>query len=424
MKKIADTSGQDVVRQPSKRKLNLKLVGLGAAIVVLLIVTIPMISSWSQAEASVGSEDIRIATVTRDDFIRDVSIQGRVVAAVSPTLYAPAEGIVTYQVDAGDEVKKGQLLAKIDSPELANQLQQEKATLDSLKMNLDRQRIQTKKEALENQKQVDLAQVTLTAANREKRRADEAWKSRAISQIDYEKAQDDLENAKVVYKHAVEDAKLNAESLDFDLRALQLEVNRQQLLVRELQRQVDGLEIRSPVDGIVGNRELDQKNQVAKNQAILSVVDLTAFEIEIGIPESYADDLAIGMDAEIDYNGQKHPAKLVAISPEIRDNEVIGTVRFADSMPAGLRQNQRLTTRVLLEHKENVLTVQRGPFLQTEGGRVAYLVNGDVATKTPIVTGASSLNSVEILDGVKAGDQIIVSNTERFNGATTVKINR
>lgn len=424
MKKIADTSGQDVVRQPTKKRLNWKLLGAASALVALVIVSVPMISSWSQAEASIAGSDVRIATVTRGDFVRDVSIQGRIVAAVSPTLYAPAEGIVTYHVDAGDEVTKDQLLARIDSPELANQLQQEQATLDGLRMNLDRQRIQTKKEALANQKQVDLAKVTLTAAEREKRRADQAWESQAISQIDLEKAHDDLENAKLVYLHAVEDAKLNAESLDFDVQALQLDVNRQEYLVRELQRQVDGLEIRSPVSGIVGNREVDQKNQVAKNQAILSVVDLTAFEVEIGIPESYADDLAIGMTAEIDYNGVKHPATLIAISPEIRNNEVIGTVRFADAMPAGLRQNQRLTTRILLEHKENVLTVERGPFLQTEGGRVVYLVNGDIATKTPVVVGASSLNSVEFIDGVQAGDQIIVSNTERFRGATTVKINR
>ena len=106
-------------------------------------------------------------------------------------------------------MEQGQAMATIESPELKSKLEQEQASLASLKMELDRQRINSKKAALENQKLVDLAHVTLTAADREKRRADRAWEKQAISEIDYEKAQDELDNAQVVYKHAVQDAKLN-----------------------------------------------------------------------------------------------------------------------------------------------------------------------------------------------------------------------
>ncbi|HAD47621.1 MAG TPA: efflux transporter periplasmic adaptor subunit, partial [Idiomarina sp.] len=201
-------------------------------------------------------------------------------------------------------------------------------------------------------------------------------------------------------------------------------VDRQQLLVDELQRQVNGLQITSPVAGIVGNREADQKNQVARNQAIIGVVDLSEFEVELGIPESYADDLAIGMAAEINYNGQIHQATLVAVSPEIRENQVVGTVRFADASPAGLRQNQRLTTRILLDQKSDVLTLQRGPFLQDSSGNIAYVVRDGVAVRTPIETGTSSLSSVEVIAGLQAGDRVIVSDTQRFDGAKSVVINQ
>ena len=423
MTKISDTRGQDKVLTKTKRSY--WRWGIAAAVVVsVFTIAAPMVSQWSSAEASVAAEDLRIATVQRGAFVRDVSIQGRVVAAVSPTLYAPAEGVITYHVDAGDAVEKDQLLAVIDSPELKNQLQQEQATLESLLMDLDRQRIQSKKAALENQKLVDLAQVTLTAAAREKRRADAAWEKQAISQIDYEKAQDDLENAKVVHQHAVQDARLNSESLAFDIRSLQLKVDRQQLLVDELQRQVDGLRILSPVAGIVGNREADQKNQVARNQAIIGVVDLSEFEVELGIPESYADDLAIGMAAEINYNGRIHDATLVSVSPEIRENQVVGTVRFSGQSPAGLRQNQRLTTRILLDKKDHVLTLQRGHFLQDSSGTAAYVVRDGVAVRTPIETGSNSLSSIEIIAGLQAGDQVIISDTQRFNGAQSVVINQ
>jgi HlyD family secretion protein len=427
--KIADTSGQDtaVLKKSSSKTKWLILVSV-IIIVFAYFTFAPAISNWSNSDVSVSAQRLRLATVTQGNFVRDLSVQGRIVAAVSPKLYSPAQGTITFEVDAGDTVLKGQVLATIDSPELTNQLKQEQSGLQRLQMELDRQKIQSSKQALVNQKSVDLAKVSLTAADREKRRADKAFASQSISQIDFEKAQDDLENARLVYKHSVKDAELNLESLEFEVKTKHLFVERQKLLVTELSRQVDELTLLSPVDGLVGNLSVEQKNQVAKNQSILSVVDLSEFEIEVDIPESYADDLAIGMAAEINLNGETHSAKLVTISPEIENNQVTGRVRFTThsdgsiSQPQGLRQNQRLTTRILMENKQDVLMVQRGQFLETGNGRVAYIVKNDMAERTSITTGARSLSSVEVLNGLSAGDTIIVSGIDQFNGAQSVLI--
>ena len=381
---------------------------------------------------SISADRIRIGTVKRGDFVRDLSIQGRVVAAISPKLYSPAQGTITFLVDAGDSVLKNQILATIDSPELSNQLKQEQSTLQRLQFELDRQRIQSKKQVLENQKSSDLAKVALTAADREKRRADQAYQSHSISQIDFEKAQDDLENARLVHKHSVNDGKLNIESLEFEVQTKQLQVHRQSLQVDELTRQEIDLTLLSPVNGIVGNLAVQQKNQVSKNQAIMSVVDLTEFELDVDIPESYADDLAIGMLAEVNLNGQIHQAILVTISPEIENNQVTGRVRFAEtdanakplSAPTGLRQNQRLTTRILMESKHDVLLVERGQFLQSANGSVAYVVQDHLAHRTPIKTGARSLSVVEVLSGLNEGQQIIISGTDQFSSAKTVLISQ
>lgn len=429
--KIADTSGQDVVlSQPSKKKPLIIAVSILAAMLLIVIVMAPAVSNWSNSDTSVSQQRIRLATVAMGDFVRDLSVQGRVVAAVSPRLYSTAQGTITFEVDAGDAVVKGQVLATIESPELTNQLQQEQASLQELQMALDRQKIQAKKQALENQKAVDMAKVALTAADREKRRADKAYASNSISQIDYEKAQDDLENARLVYQHAVKDAELNKESLAFEIQSRQLQADRQGFLVEELRRKVDELTLRSPVNGIVGNLAVEQKNQVARNQPILSVVDLSEFELEVDIPESYADDLAIGMYAQVNLNGETYLANLVTISPEIENNQVTGRVRFAThdeaghplSYPTGLRQNQRLTTRILMENKQNVLMVERGQFLESGGGRIAYVLKDGIAHRTPINTGARSLANVEIVSGLEAGDTIIVSNTDLFEGAERVLI--
>jgi HlyD family secretion protein len=431
--KITDTSAQDTVINP-KKSVNTYVLGgvLFLALILMLALLYPYFSRWSESSMTVSADRIRIGTVKRGDFVRDLSIQGRVVAAISPKLYSPAQGTITFIVDAGDSVLKGQILATIDSPELSNQLKQEQSSLQRLQFELARQKIQSKKQVLENQKSSDLASVALTAADREKRRADQAYQSHSISQIDFEKAQDDLENAKLVYKHSVKDAKLNIESLEFEVQTKQLQVDRQALEVNELSRQETDLTLLSPVNGIVGNLAVEQKNQVGKNQGIMSVVDLTEFELDVDIPESYADDLAIGMVAEVNLNGQTHQATLVTISPEIENNQVTGRVRFAKtdsnnkqlSPPLGLRQNQRLTTRILMESKRDVLMVERGQFLQSANGSVAYVLQDGLAIRTSINTGARSLSVVEVLNGLTEGQQIIISGTDQFSAAKTLLISQ
>jgi len=126
------------------------------------------------------------------------------------------------------------------------------------------------------------------------------------------------------------------------------------------------------------------------------------------------------MDAEIYVGNVNTAAKLVSISPEITNNQVIGRIRFNDYPPVGLRQNQRLSTRILMEHRSNVLMVQRGQFLESGSGRIAYVIEDGIANRKAIEIGARSLSSVEILSGLDEGDSIVISSTELFNGSDKV----
>lgn len=421
---IADTSNQDVrISSRSGKPRYLVFTGTVALLVLAFWLVSPFVQRWALAEDSVAAERLRTATVARGNFVRDISVQGRVVAAVSPTLYASQSGTVTFLVESGDTVITGQELANIDSPEIQNQLLQEQARLSALRVELDRQRITTRQQQLENQKAEDAASITLKAANREMNRAQQAFTQGALIEVDYEKAQDDLQTAELLYKHALMDKELDDERLDFELQTRQLSVDQQALLVANLERQVEELAIVSPVNGIVGNLSVDQKTNVARNQPILSVVDLTAFEVEVLVSESYADDLAIGMRADVRAGSEQYAATLIAVSPEIIDNQVTGRVRFDEVVPDGLRQNQRLSTRILLEEKLDVLMVQRGQFFDSGNGRIAYRIDDGIAYRTPILTGATSLNSIEVLEGLSSGDTIIISATDQFNSAETVLIN-
>jgi len=245
-----------------------------------------------------------------------------------------------------------------------------------------------------------------------------------MSHREMERTLDELATAEVEYRHAVQNAELASESLAFELTTRRLEVDQQQLLVDNLQRRADDLVVRSPVTGMVGNVAVEQRAYVAANVPLLTVIDLTALEVETDIPESHADSLAIGMAAEINYGNTTYPGLVAAISPEVNNAQVATRIRFADQAPPELRQNQRVSVRIVLDSREDVLTVQRGPFLESGSGRMAYRIEGQIARRVPIETGSASISQVELVSGLQAGDRIVISSTDAFENSETVYLSQ
>ncbi|MFI4968856.1 MAG: efflux RND transporter periplasmic adaptor subunit [Lysobacterales bacterium] len=421
---IRDTSATDRQLTPQKnRRKQIVWIGIGAAVLLVVLAGVPTIARLMSADSSASAARLRIAEVKRGTLTRDVSVQGRVVAAVSPTLYARSAGTVTLDVHAGDKVKKGDVLAEIDSPELTNKLKQEQATLDSLGLDVERAGIDNRKAQAAAQMAYEQAVIDRQTAEREVERNQKAFSLGAQPEMTVLRAKDALAKAKLSEVNAQRNVRLDRDSLAFELKTKRFALDRQKLLVEDLSRQVDELKMRSPVDGQVGQLVVQQRANVAANAPILSVVDLSALEVEVQVPEVFAHDLAPGMAAEIQDGGEKYSGQVSAISPEVLNGQVTGRVRFGDSKPAGLRQNQQLTTRILMDEHPNVLIVERGPFVDTGAGRVAYVVRGSTAWRTPIQVGATSLNSVEIVSGVKEGDRIVISGTDEFKGAQRVALN-
>ncbi len=417
---IRDTSAQDVVRDAGPRRRRRMIVAAVALVALAAGLFMILRSDWWSVGRAVPLERVRIATIERGPLTRDVQASGIVTAAVSPSVYAPSAGTVTLNVKAGDLVEAGQILAVVESPDLSSTLAQEEATLESLATNLSRRGIEQKQQALRSRQLVDLARMDEIAARRELRRAEAAWEIKVISRQDLEKAQDDVQKAEVELAHAESAAQLESESMEFEYRTLELERDRQALVVEELNRRVADLRVHAPVSGMVGTVAVEQTAAVAENQPLASVVDLSALEVEANIPESYADDLRVGMPAQVMVGAERFDGILRAISPEVRNNTVAGRIRFAGETPAGLRQNQRVTVSVSLEAIDDTLTVQRGPFLDSGAGRVIYVVEGDVATRRTIRTGASSGTLVEIVSGVAEGERVVISSVEPFRGAERV----
>ncbi|KRE88606.1 ABC transporter permease [Frateuria sp. Soil773] len=422
---IRDTSAQDrLVEVKSSPRRRLLLIGGGVAVLAVLAIVLPGAMRLFSAEASVSASRLSFGTVERGPFVRDIAAEGKVVAAVSPTLYATSGGAVTLQVHAGDTVKKGQVLATIVSPELTNKLAQEQSNADAMEVEYQRAQIDARKKRGELQKAYDNALIDQQAAERDLDRNEKAFAKGAVPGMDVDRSKDTLQKAKITTMHAKADLGMDNDSLNFDIQSKKLAHERQVLLVQDLQRQVDDLNVKSPVDGQVGQLFIAERATVAKDAQLLSVIDLSALEVEMKVPESFARDLGIGMGGEITGNGKTWKGLVSAISPEVVNGEVAARLRFEGDTPKQLRQNQRLSVRILLDKRDNVLTVQRGSFVDESGGSYAYLVHDGIAEKHPIRVGASSIDKVEILDGLKEGDKIVISGTDSFKNAAKVAISR
>lgn len=420
---IRDTSAQDrslnVSPTAAKRRRWLIVVGIGIA---LTMAVTGMLSAWRGGSRSVDATRVRIAVVQRGDLVRDLSAEGRVISANSPTLYTIAAGTVTLAVVAGDVVKQDQTLAVIDSPELRSRLAQEEATLASLEAEAGRAGLDAELTRANARKLLDQAMIDQTAAQRDLERNRRAFEGGAVAQIDVARAQDSLKKADLGLAAARQEFTLQGRGAGLDTRNKHLLADRQRAAVIELQRQVDALTLRAPFDGQVGQLMIAQRANVAANAAVLSLVDLSVFEVEIRVPESFARDLGIGIPAEVTANGTVFAAAISAVSPEVVNGEVAARIRFADKQPPGLRQNQRLSARIVLDTRKNVLMVERGPFIEQGNGSFAYVMDGSTAVKRPLHTGVSSLGAVEILEGANVGDRVVVSGSDLFGDAERIRI--
>lgn len=419
---IRDTSSMD---RPAVAQRNPRTIVYAVAAAILLIAlaaAFPVIRRWARAEKAVDAARVRFATVTRGDLLRDLNVQGQVVAALSPTLFSPGQGIVSLRTRAGAEVKKGDILATIDSKELQSSLDQANSQFLTSRAELDRQKIVTRQSQLRLQQQVELLTLRVAAAKRQLTRVETTFKEGLSNKADYETAQDNVRIAEMELAQAKSELGLSRETLGFEVATREQQALRSQSVLGELQKRVDDLTIRAPFDGMVATIAVQDRDAVGPNQPVLTVVNLSSLELEIALPEEYANETAIGTEAAITFMGREYPGRVTAISPEVVNSTVTATVAFAGEQPQGLKQNQRLSTRLTFESKRNVLKVARGAFLESAGGAAAYVVDGKMAVRRAIVTGASSIGEIEIVKGLSEGETIVISDTSAFQDAKNVML--
>lgn len=418
---IRDTSTTDIVRPKQKFRLKLSMttaaLGLGF---VAIVAAYPTYRDWSDTERSYPLDRVRVAQVMRGPFEHSVAADGKIVAVIKPTLFASAAGVITLKVKPGDIVEKGQVLGDIVNPDLVTQLRQAESTLLKSQVELSRQRLDSRQRKLETEQGREVSQVKLEAARRNLARYEKALKDGTVSRQDYEKSQDEVAIAESSHTSLVATNRLLVERLDFELQSKDLEVQQQNVLVDDLKRQVDELIVRAPIAGQVGTVQVEDQDSVALRQALMTVVDLTAYGVLIQVPESYANDLSVGLPTVITYEGKAYRGEITSLSPEVIGNNIEARAKFVEAPAGDLKQNQRVSLKIVFQTVGDAVTLARGPFVESGGGRTAYVVEGNRARSVPIRLGAIGASEVEVLEGLKPGEKVVISNTQVFENASKV----
>jgi HlyD family secretion protein len=420
---IRDTAAQDRVITPAPTwRRSAPALLAGTLVLAGLVWAGARLAPGLGSAKSFSQARLTLATVERGPLVRDVAGEGKVVAAVSPTLHAANAGTVTLLVQAGDRVKQGQPLLRIASPELVAQLAQERSKADALHSETLRAQADARQQRALAQGNLETATIAHQTALNELKRQSQAFEAGATARAQVDQAQDAVARAGVALQQAQALLGLRDDAARFELQAKQQAWERQRLQVRDLERQQSELDVRSPVDGQVGQLFVADRMAVAKDARLVSVIDLTQLEVQMQVAEGFARELQTGMPGEISGNGQRWAARVASVSPEVVNNEVSARLRFDGPLPDQLRQNQRLSVRVLLDRRDAVLKLNRGSFVDENGGRVVYVLNGDRAERRPVRLGVQSLAQVEVLEGLAVGDRVVVSGADAFGAARQVTL--
>jgi len=418
---IEGTSGQDEVVATNSKSKFYKVLLAFFALCGLAYISTPILSQWYSSTPTIAVKTVQIETVIRGDLIRDVVVSGKAVAANAPQLYSTEIGKITLFAKPGEAVTLNQIVAKLVSPELDAMIKQQQSTLEQLSISANRGMLADKEAQLDLESNMNAAQSSLNVAKREFQRAEISYAKQIISEVDWLKSQDAVTDTQRLFEHAKKRVAFAIERLQFEKQHRQFLVQKEKLILEELSRRHQALDIRAPVTGVVGNWLVAQKNTIAANTAIMTIVDLSEYEAELSVPEFYADDLGLGLEVSMKIAGEMIRGEIIAISPEVKANQVKVRAKIGKAIGIQLRQNQRINARIEFEKKEDVLMVRRGAFMGSLGGKFIFkLAEENYADKTPITTGISSVDFIEIITGIEAGQQVITSDYENFSKAAQI----
>jgi HlyD family secretion protein len=372
----------------------------------------------------VERDRVRIATVDTGPLEAALSAAGRVVPEVEQVLTSPVDArVLRVRRRAGDAVRAGETLVELDLSEARLAV----AALDrdlALKRNEERrQRLSLESSLNDVESRHESKRLELDARRASLERSRQLRASGLVSEQELKEAELRAAQAEIELRQLDESRRLARASSAAEVEGLSLEIanleSRRQEAWRELQRG----SARAEHDGVVTWTVSEEGATVRKGEPVARLADLSAFRVEGTLSDVNASRLALGQPVRVRIEHEDDLlGEISAIDPTIRDGVLTFTVALENKSHPALRPNLRVDVYVLVQRKADVLRVPRGPFASGEGVQNVFVVHGREAERTRVRLGLASPTHFEVLEGLRPGDQVIVSDMSDYLYARKVAV--
>lgn len=408
---------EEIIR---KRKIRfyLKLGIIGIVFIVFFIILVNVL------KASVSYNDIIVSEVDEGALNISVSATGTVVPLYEEVVISPvASKILSIYKKTGEEVSEGEPILELDlvafsadmeklNDELLmkeSRLQQEIVSAESkladleMQIKIDEMKLRRMEVLLKNEMFLD----SIGASTSDKIKQ---------AELDFQVQTLQLEQLKLKYQN-------QKQTSDADIKVLELEYKIAKKNVEVGQKTMGEAEVRSPGNAVLTwvNDRIGGNINAGDQLAIVS--DLQNFKIEGEISDSYANKISPGNRVEVKIGSKKLMGIVGNVVPSVSDGLIEFNVMLDESDNAELRSGLKVDLYVINSIKENALRIDnRFSYYRGSGEYELWVINGDKAKKRNIVLGESSFDKVEVLDGLKVGEQVIISDMGKYDNREQLRI--
>jgi HlyD family secretion protein len=415
------------IKRPPKSKLK-KRIRTGALVVVGLIAVGGItygLSKMKPAAPTLDRSTTVIGTVKRGEMVREVSGNGTLVPQLTRWIPAPADGRVEkILVQAGQDVGAGSVIVELSNPEMEQQAIDAEFQVKTAEAEAENLRVRLESDGMTQQSQI----ATINAEYRQARLqldTDESLaKQGLVADLPLKVSRVHVEDLANRLKVEQQRLAIAAKSTKAQLNAQQSRVEQLRALAKLKKDQVDALKVRAGTTGVLQQVSVQEGQQVTPGLNIARIADPASLKAELKVAETQIKDVREGQKAIVDTRNGVIEGQVSRIDPAAREGTFTVDISFTGALPSSARADLSVDGKIELERLRDVLYVDRPAFGQGQQtvGMFRLSPDGQEATRTQVSLGRSSVSTIEVLSGLREGDQVIISDTSAMDNYKTIRV--
>ena len=412
---------REISKEVLRKERRVRLIKIGTGVAVAAVVIGGLIGLM---RTSLQRKDLTLSTVDRGVIEVSVSASGKVVPAFEEIINSPIDSrIVEIYKKGGDSVDVGTSILRLDLQSAETDYKKQLDEEQMKQLQLEQLKVQSRSKLSEMEMQLKVSRMELdrkAVELRNERYLDSlgAGTTDKVRQVELDYNVSLLKLREDEQKYANEKALAEA---DYKVKELELNIFRKSLA--ETKRTLEDARIRSPRKAILTYVNNEVGARVTKGSRVAVVSDLSRFKIEGEIADTYGDRIAVGAKAVVKIGNDKLEGTVSDVTPLSRNGVISFTVQLVEDNHKRLRSGLKTDVYVINAIRDDVLRVANGSFYMGRGEYELFVVEGDQLVKRKVRLGDSNFEYIEVVDGLREGEEVVVSDMSDFKEKSKLKLN-